>query len=67
MYRATYFFGKFRLTENFIERYLTIKREHQINEEIRDREVRLIGDDGAQLGIMSSREAQAIADDKGRD
>ena len=67
MYRATYFFGKFRLTENFIERYLTIKREHQINEEIRDREVRLIGDDGAQLGIMSSREAQAIADDKGLD
>ena len=55
------------VTENFIERYKTIKREHQINEEIRDREVRLIGDDGAQLGIMSSREAQAIADDKGLD
>ena len=55
------------LTENFIERYKTIKKEHQLNEEIRDREVRLIGDDGAQLGIMSSREAQAIADDKGLD
>ena len=54
-------------TENFFERYPIIKREHQINEEIRDREVRLIGDDGAQLGIMSSREAQAIADDKGLD
>jgi len=35
-----------------------------INEQIRDREVRLIGDDGAQLGIMSSRDAQLIADEK---
>ena len=35
-----------------------------INEQIRDREVRLIGDDGEQLGIMSSRDAQHIADEK---
>lgn len=28
-----------------------------INEQIRDREVRLIGEDGQQLGIMSAREA----------
>lgn len=53
--------------ENFIERYKTIKKEHQINEEIRDREVRLIGDDGAQLGIVSSLEAQRIAEEKGLD
>ena len=32
-----------------------------INEQIRDREVRLIGPDGEQLGIMSAREAQAKA------
>mgnify|MGYP002710669447 FL=1 len=32
-----------------------------INEQIRDREVRLIGEDGQQLGIMSSREAMKIA------
>ncbi len=38
-----------------------------INEEIRDREVRLISDTGEQLGIMSSRAAQAIADEKGLD
>ncbi len=38
-----------------------------INEQIRDREVRLIGEDGAQLGIMSSREAQALADEAGLD
>ena len=32
-----------------------------INEQIRDREIRLIGEDGQQLGIMSSREAMKIA------
>ena len=34
-----------------------------INEQIRDREVRVIGEDGEQLGIMSSKEAQQLADD----
>ena len=34
---------------------------HQINEDIRDKEVRLIGSDGAQLGIMSSAAALEIA------
>ncbi len=52
---------------NFIERYKTIKKEHQINEEIRDREVRLISDDGSQLGIVSSQEAMRLADEKGLD
>ena len=28
------------------------KLEHQLNEEIRDKEIRVIGEDGAQLGIM---------------
>ena len=32
-----------------------------INEQIRDRELRLIGEDGEQLGIMSAREAMKIA------
>ena len=32
-----------------------------INEQIRDREVRLIGTDGEQLGIMSAREAMKLA------
>ena len=40
---------------------------HQINEEIRDREVRLIGADGGQLGVMSAHEAQARADEAGLD
>lgn len=38
--------------------------EHQINEDIRDKEVRLIGDDGEQLGIMLTADAQKIADEK---
>ncbi len=38
-----------------------------INEQIRDREVRLIGADGEQLGIVSAREAQLKADEAGLD
>ena len=38
-----------------------------LNERIRDREVRLIGDDGAQLGIVPTREALGIAKEKGLD
>ena len=38
-----------------------------INEQIRDKEVRLIGEDGAQLGIMSSREAMKLAEEAGLD
>ncbi len=34
---------------------------HQINEDIRDKEIRLIGSDGAQLGIMSPEAALEIA------
>ena len=52
---------------NIFERYKTIKREHQINGDVRDREVRVIGEDGSQLGIMSSREANALAEEAGLD
>ena len=38
-----------------------------INEQIRDKEVRLIGADGQQLGIMSAREAQKHAVEAGLD
>ena len=34
-----------------------------INEQIRDREVRLIGENGEQLGIMSVREAMKLAEE----
>ena len=38
-----------------------------INEQIRYREVRLIGPDGQQIGVVSSRDAQKIADEAGLD
>ena len=38
-----------------------------INEQIRDKEIRLISNDGEQLGIMSARDAQKIADEKSLD
>ena len=41
--------------------------DHQINEEIRDKEIRLIGADGGQLGVMSAAEAQHYADEAGLD
>ena len=37
---------------------------YQINEEIKDKEIRLIGEDGAQLGIMTSSESMDIAIEK---
>jgi translation initiation factor IF-3 len=35
-----------------------------INEEIQEKEIRLIGEDGEQLGLMSSEDAMAIAEEK---
>ena len=40
---------------------------HQINEEIRDKEVRLISDSGEQLGIMSSQDALRMAEEQSMD
>jgi len=47
---------------------LTIaKLDHQLNDEIRDKEIRLIGADGAQLGIVSAAQANQMADEQGLD
>ena len=40
---------------------MSIISEVMINEQIRDREIRLIGEDGEQLGIMSARDAMKLA------
>ena len=45
----------------FYARRCTVISELMINEQIRDKEVRLIGEDGSQLGIMSAREAFRMA------
>ena len=41
----------------------TKEKELEINEEIRDKEVRLIGADGAQVGIISVKEALKLAEE----
>lgn len=46
---------------------LGINNDPMINEEIRDREVRLIDSDGAQLGIMPTQAAMQKAEEKGLD
>ena len=43
------------------------KVEHELNEEIRDKEVRLISESGEQLGLMSSQEALRMAEEQGLD
>ena len=43
------------------------KRELELNEQIRDREVRVTDTDGNQLGIMSSREALQLAAERNLD
>ena len=40
---------------------VSIISELMINEQIRDREIRLIGEDGEQIGIMSARDAMKLA------
>ena len=51
-------------------RCLTIGKKDnniQINEEIRDAELRVISSDGQQLGIMSAKQALEIAEQKNLD
>ena len=54
------------LSQPYSGRCHTIK-ELQINEEIRDKEVRLIDADGEQLGIIPGKEAQKMAIEKNLD
>ncbi len=51
----------------FIPMEGTTISELMINEQIRDKEVRVIGESGEQLGIMSSKEALALAEEAGVD
>ena len=73
------FLGRFMRTDRFVPiralilllsiwRCLNIAtKETQINEEIRDREVRVIDSDGTQLGVMPIAEAMRLADEKNTD
>ena len=41
-----------------------ISKEVLLNEEIREKEIRVIGDDNSQIGIISSRDALRMAEEK---
>ena len=51
----------------YLEVLTIAKLDHQLNEEIRDKELRVIGPEGAQLGIMSAAQANALAEEQGMD
>ena len=53
--------------ESFHSKEGSLISDLMINEQIRDREIRLVGENGEQLGIMSAREAQAMAEEAGLD
>jgi translation initiation factor IF-3 len=53
------------LKQGLFEEVLVISsKENQINEEIRDKEVRVIDSDGSQLGIMATSEALRLAGER---
>ncbi len=56
-----------RFSVFYLEVFSIGKLDHQLNEEIRDKEVRLIGADGAMLGIVSGQEAQRMAAEQDMD
>ena len=56
-----------RLFVVYLEVLTIAKLDHQLNEEIRDKELRVIGPDGAQLGIMSAAQANALAEEQEMD
>ena len=52
---------------NFMEVFSIATTTHEINEQIRDPQVRLISEEGEQLGIVSAEEALRIATEAGYD
>jgi translation initiation factor IF-3 len=54
------------LSTIFFRRIILIK-DFQVNEQIRDREVKVIDSDGTMLGVMSAAEAQRVADQRNLD
>ena len=60
--------GKARQRRRLIWRCLTIATQnHLLNEEIREPEVRLISEEGEQLGVMSGEQALRIAEEREMD
>lgn len=61
---AFFFHFRYAKADGYLFRRCSIITELMLNEQIRDKEVRLIDSDGAQLGIVSGKDAQRIADEK---
>lgn len=51
----------------FFSEDTVINKEVEINDRITDAEIRVIDENGQQLGIMSAREANRLADEKNLD
>lgn len=64
----SYFFVLFNQSLGILfRRWNIISKDHQINEEIRAKEVRLVGPEGEQIGIKPFREAMQMAIDANLD
>ena len=63
MMRSTIFFAVTRLQNNLKSWRCRVISELMINEQIRDKEVRVIGENGDQLGVMSIKEARQLAEE----
>ena len=67
-YRPCFFCCQKSIAYDRYRRCFTIsKKDLYINEEIREKEIRVIDADGSQLGIMPTRQALQIAAEKGLD
>ena len=63
MMQSTIFFAVTRLQSNLKSWRCGVISELMINEQIRDKEVRVIGENGDQLGVMSIKEARQLAEE----
>ena len=63
MMQSAIFFAVTRLQNNLKSWRCGVISELMINEQIRDKEVRVIGENGDQLGVMSIKEARQLAEE----
>jgi translation initiation factor IF-3 len=62
-----FWYSNNNLIDSLFRRWNIISKDHQLNEEIRAKEVRLVGSEGEQLGIKPFREAMQMAIDANLD
>ncbi len=64
---STLFLFSCFLSVKIFWRWQTISKEYLVNEDIRAREVRLVGSEGEQIGIVPLKEALRLAEEKNLD